>query len=106
MTIRTSGGKNTRFYGGVLESAGLSEVAYFLKKARQDVIYAAVSMQNAELKSVRDEVEGGLMKIESITSSIDELSRQIDALEQAAVNEVVRREYEDTEGEGRGEEDV
>lgn len=85
------GRKNIKFYRGVLESAGLGEVSFFLKKAKQDVLYATMALENTDFSSF-DELPALQAKIVNLRDFIANLSESIENAELKLVAETVERE--------------
>ena len=96
---QSAGRKNPKFYRGVLENAGLGEVAFFLKKAKQNLLYAVVALENTDFSSF-DELSAIQAKIVKLRDFIAELSDDMEQTEQRLVAEVVRRESSEDSEEG------
>ena len=82
--MTTKGRKNTKFYKGVLESAGLGEVSFFLKKAKQNILYAAMALENTDFSSL-DELPAIQAKIVRLRDFVAEIGDDIDQAEQTLV---------------------
>ena len=61
-------GKNVKIYRGALEKEGLSEVAYYFKKAEQNIQYAAYALDNTRFSDA-------LLKISDINRKLAEIRR-------------------------------
>lgn len=90
----TTGRKNLKFYRGVLENAGLGEVAFFLKKAKQEVLYAALALEHTDFSSL-DEVTAIQAKLVRLRDLVAEVSNDIDTTEQKLASEILERELSD-----------
>ena len=87
----TTGRKNLKFYRGVLENAGLGEVAFFLKKAKQEVLYAALALEHTDFSSY-NEVIALQAKLVKLRNLVAEVSGDIDSTEQSIASEIIERE--------------
>lgn len=94
----TTGRKNLKFYRGVLENAGLGEVAFFLKKAKQEVLYAALALEHTDFTSY-NEVIALQAKLVKLRNLVAEVSGDIDRTEQSIASEIIERE-DDTDLDG------
>ena len=90
------GRKNLKFFRGVLESAGLGEVAFFLKKAQQNISFAKVSLDNTDFSSF-SKLPAIQEKIARIRNLIGEVDQDISSTEQSLLVGVAAKE--DAEGE-------
>jgi hypothetical protein len=86
------GRKNLKIHRGVLENAGLGEVAYFLKKAKQEVLYAAMALEHTDFSSF-DEVTALQAKLVKLRDLVAEVSGDIDRTEQAIASEALQGRY-------------
>jgi hypothetical protein len=82
MNARNSdGSKNAVFCRGELESAGLAEVAYFLKKAKQNIEYARFALDSTDFSVVSDMLNPAENKIAEIAALIVSTRRSIEVAE-------------------------
>lgn len=88
--------EKTIFHKGVLESAGLGEVAFFLKKAKQNILYAEMTLEHTDFSSTR-ELVGLHEKANRLRDLIAEMSSDIEAAGNSFVEEIERREFEEDE---------
>lgn len=90
----TIGRKNLKFYRGVLESAGLGEVAFFLKKAKQDVLYAALALENTDFSAFAEfnAIQAKLVKLRDLVA---EVGGDINSTERTLASQVIEREMSD-----------
>ena len=88
-----TGREKPRFYRGVLENAGLGEAAFFLKKAKQDVLYAATAIEHTDFSAI--EVAGLQGKIDGLRNLIAEVSGDIENAESGLAAAVAQREFSD-----------
>jgi len=91
------GRKKPRFNKGVLENAGLSEVAHFLKKAKQQMEYAAFAIEHADLGEVADKVHMASEKIGLLVEGIEDIQNAIDEAERELLQEAEKAEAEQPE---------
>lgn len=97
MAARTNsmihGRKNLKFSRGVLENAGLGEVAFFLKKAKQEVLYAAMALEHTDFSSF-DEVTALQAKLVRLRDLVAEVSGDIDGAAQSLATEALAQEMD------------
>lgn len=94
-----TGRKNSKFHRGVLENAGLGEVAFFLKKAKQNILYAATALEHTDFSSF-DEFSALQANVVRLRDLVAEVSDGMEKAELQLVNAVARREFgADDEGE-------
>ena len=86
------GRKNLKIGRGVLENAGLGEVSFFLKKAKQNVLYAAMALEHTDFSSF-DELPAIQAKLVKLRDLIAEVSDGIERTEQNLVAEIAEREF-------------
>lgn len=86
--------KNLKIYRGVLENAGLGEVAFFLKKAKQEVLYAAMALEHTDFSSF-DEVSALQAKLVKLRNLVAEVSGDIEMTEHNLASEIIRREFDE-----------
>jgi len=91
-----TGRKNLKFYRGVLENAGLGEVSFFLKKAKQNILYAVMALEHTDLSSF-DDMNALQAKVVKLRDFIAELSDDIERTEQSLVAAVVQKEFDEDE---------
>jgi hypothetical protein len=89
--------KNLRFYSGVLENAGLTEVAYCLKKAKQNIAYADFAFQNTDFEESKSHIADCSRKLIELSGLIRSVQESIDQAEQSAVQSVIKRDFLDEE---------
>jgi hypothetical protein len=87
-----TGRKNPKIYRGVLENAGLGEVAFFLKKAKQEILYAVMALEHTDFSSF-DEFNAIQAKIVKLRGLITEISDDMSRAEKRLMDEVVEREF-------------
>ena len=95
------------FYTGVLESAGLGEIAYFLKAVKKNLAYACYSLENTDFTEISSKAKGLEKKIVSLKNMLQELDQEIENLGQALADEIENakeaednRENQESESEG------
>ena len=92
--------KKTVFQRGVLENAGLGEIAYFLKKAKQNIDFARFSLQNtdfSESAAVFDTVSSRATAMDTLLVEMrDEIDR-VSVVILDTAREAEQRESESTE---------
>ena len=76
--------RNSRFYRGALEHAGLGEAAYFLRKAKSFIAHAQTSLENLDPLG---RVSESNAKIDAIVKQIGDAMLEIEANERAPVLE-------------------
>jgi hypothetical protein len=86
------GRKNLKFNRGALENAGLGEVAFFLKKAKQEVLYAAMALEHTDFSSF-DEVTALQAKLVKLRDLVAEVSGDIEQAGIALAHEALRGRY-------------
>ena len=89
------GRKNISFYKGVLESAGLGEVSYFLKKAKQNLAHASFALENTDFSSVIEDMASLSDRIDGLKESMNVINLDIEKVELGLVNRVVSAEEEE-----------
>lgn len=80
--------KTRLLYKGVLENAGLGEVAHFLKKAKTNLSYALYALDNTDFEEVGNKSKSINKKIELLKNTILEIDDEIDNLAGELANEV------------------
>lgn len=86
--------KNLNFNRGVLENAGLGEAAFFLKKAKQNILYAAMALEHTDFSSF-DELTALQANIVKLRDLIVVVSEGMDQAERNLVAEVANKEFSD-----------
>ena len=86
--------KNLNFNRGVLENAGLGEAAFFLKKAKQNILYAAMVLEHTDFSSF-DELTALQANIVKLRDLIVVVSEGMDQAERNLVAEVASKEFSD-----------
>ena len=86
--------KNLNFNRGVLENAGLGEAAFFLKKAKQNILYAAMALEHTDFSSF-DELTALQANIVKLRDLIVVVSEGMDQAERNLVAEVASKEFSD-----------
>ena len=82
------GNKTVKIYKGVLENAGLGEVAFYLKKAKTYLSYSLYALDNTDFKDVTSKSKSINKKIELLKNTILEIDNEIDDLGLELANEV------------------
>jgi predicted translin family RNA/ssDNA-binding protein len=72
--------KTSKIYKGVLESAGLGEVAFYLKKVKQNLGYASYALDNTDFEEISAKSKKIDKKIEALKNTILELDEDIENL--------------------------
>lgn len=86
------GRKNLKIGRGVLEHAGLGEVAFFLKKARQNILYAEMALEHTDFSSF-DELTALQANLVKLKGLIVEVSEGMDQAERNLVTAVAEKEF-------------
>jgi hypothetical protein len=94
MNPRGHGRKNQRIYAGAMESAGLGEAAHFLRKAKQQIVYAQFALENIDQT---DSLESTSQRIGTLIKSIGEAMSEIETAELALIADAERKDMEETE---------
>ena len=89
--------KSPKLYKGVLENSSLAEVAFFLKKAKQNIAYASMALEQTDFTSALEEVKGLSDKITLMTQALADVSFSINHLEGQMIREVARAESSEDE---------
>ena len=71
---------NKTKFRGVLENAGLGEVAFYLKKVKTNLAYAGFALENTQFEEVRNKSKKIDKKIELLKNTILEIDDEIDNL--------------------------
>lgn len=90
--MNRTGRKNPNFYRGVLENAGLGEVAFFLKKAKQNILYAEMALEHTDFSSF-DELTAIQANVVRIRELIAAVSDGMEKAEGGLIAEVAKREF-------------
>ena len=94
------------FYSGVMESAGLGEVAYFLKAVKKNLAYACFALDNTSFTEISTKAKGLEKKIVSLKNMLQELDLEIENLGQALAEEIEdAKEAEDNKENQESEEE-
>jgi hypothetical protein len=86
MRNRAGSRKNTVFHRGYLESAGLGEVSYFLKKARLNIDYAIFSLEHTDFSEAGKILSDAETAVGDINRMIIGLRAKLDDAEVSIVN--------------------
>jgi hypothetical protein len=86
------GRKNLKMNRGVLENAGLGEVAFFLKKAKQEVLYASMALEHTDFSSF-GELTALQAKLVKLRDLVAEVSGDIDMTGHRLASEIIEREF-------------
>jgi hypothetical protein len=78
---RSAGSKFALFHRGELESAGLAEVAHFIKKAKQQLDNARYAIENTDFSATSEMLNPADNKIAEIGRLIIETRRAIEVAE-------------------------
>jgi hypothetical protein len=70
--------KNPKYYKGTLEREGMGEVAYYFKKAGQNIAFATYSLDNAGFQDSSLRVKAIIDKVEEIKRLAGEVVAEID----------------------------
>ena len=70
--------KTSKIFKGVLENAGLGEVAFYLKKAKQNLSYAEYTLSNTDFSEVASRSKTIDKKIQLLRNTILELDEEIE----------------------------
>jgi len=77
-----------------MESAGLGEAAHFLRKAKQQIVYAQFALENIDQT---DALESTKTRIGTLINAIGEAMSEIETTEVALVEEAEQKDMEETE---------
>ena len=91
--------EKTRFYRGVLENAGLGEVAFFLKKAKQNILYAEMALQHTDFSSTRH-IAAMQDRIGQMRDLMAALSGDMEKTEAELISAVAKKEFEEDDEAG------
>lgn len=94
MRNETGSSKTTGIQRGALESAGLGEIAYFLKKARQQLEHARFTLENIDFTRSAEMVASSQSRIDAINNLMIEMRVDLEKAEQAALLQVEEAEEE------------
>ena len=89
------GRKYLSFHRGVLESAGLGEVSYFLKKARQQLENARFALEHTEFSDDVTSIDAVSSKILDLNRNIVEMFVELDRAELQLATSASNREAEE-----------
>ena len=67
-------------FRGVLENAGLGEMSFYLKKAKQYLSYAVFSLDNTNFSDVASQSKKVEQKLAQLRQTISELDEEIENL--------------------------
>ena len=80
--------RTSKAFKGVLENAGLGEVAFYLKKAKQQLAYAEYALDNTNFSDALSRSKKIEVKIQLIRNTILELDEEIENLGLDLINEL------------------
>jgi hypothetical protein len=100
--ITSTGRENPKFYRGVLESAGLAEVSFFLKEAEKNILYATIALENTDFSSF-DELHALQAKIVKLRGFVAEIGEDMGRAELELVAAVEKKEEDGDSDEGQHE---
>ena len=80
----------SRFYAGALESAGLGEAAFFLRKAKQNLSYALYAIENMDPEG---NITFGSDRISKIVEDIGVALAELELGEQILIQESERMDF-------------
>ena len=89
---------NPKYFHGVLESAGLGEVGYYLKKAKTNLGYAEYTLNSTDFSEITDRARDLKKKIANLHNTIVEIDVEIDRVMAdmaTAIEEVKESEEEE-----------
>ena len=84
--------KNTKYIKGSLEREGLGEVAYYFKKANQNVSYATYALDNLEFSDATKTIKSVASKLEEIRRLANDVVAEIDAASAQICEEAEKKE--------------
>ena len=79
MAMKT-GRNNSIFMKGALESAGLGEIAYFLNKAKQNVQFAVMALEETDFDLARRTLADGEARLDSIRKAVSEVDELLETV--------------------------
>lgn len=88
-----SGRKNPFMYKGVLENAGLTEVAYFLEKAKENVRYAVFALDNTDFDEARKSLPDVSGKFDELSRLLGELVVAVEGIGMDVADELIEKEF-------------
>lgn len=97
MKTTETGRKFTGIYRGSLESAGLGELAYFLKKAKSQIDNARFTLDNTDFSRSLEILKNATEKISAIDRLIVDMRNDLEMAEQAALISMEEKETRETE---------
>lgn len=86
---------------GALEAAGLGEVAYFLRKARQQIDHARFALENIDFSRSAKMLEDAGTRVDDIEKLMTDMRNALAWAEQAALDSAAEKEEFDAEEEKR-----
>jgi hypothetical protein len=84
--------KNTKYIKGSLEREGMGEVAYFFKKANQNIAYATDALDGIEFSDAAKSVKSVASKINEIRRLANDIVAEIDAASVQIVEAIEKKE--------------
>lgn len=88
-----NGRKNTFIYKGVLESAGLSEVAYFLEKAKENVRYATFALEHTDFETAKQSLHASAGRFDDLGRLLSELQTAVESIGNEVAEELIEKEF-------------
>lgn len=70
--------KNTKYVKGTLEREGMAEVAYFFRKANQQIAYAGYALDGIEFSDAVKSIKSVASKLEEIKKLTNDIVAEID----------------------------
>lgn len=84
---------------GALEAAGLGEVAYFLRKARQQLDHAKFALENIDFSRSAEMLQNAGSRVDAIEKLMLDMRDDLSKAEQAALVSVEEKEEKDAQAE-------
>ena len=89
------GRKTSNFIKGTLESAGLGEVAYFLGKAKQNVQFAVMALEDTDFTLSRRTLADGEARLDSIRKAVYEMDELLEMVHSNIAGEIDNKEEDE-----------
>lgn len=86
--------KILKFNRGVLENAGLGEVSFYLKKAKQDILYATIALEHTDLSSFSEftAIQANIVILRNLIVTVSE---GMDQAECSIIAAVVQKDFDE-----------
>jgi hypothetical protein len=90
---KMSGRKNPFIYKGVLESAGLGEVAYFLEKAKENIRYAAFTLDHTDFDTAKRSLHASAGRFDDLGRLLAELQQAVESIGNEVAEDLIEDEF-------------